>query len=199
MWSLAKPFFGIQKSKIVCSALRLTKESLGSRKATDLVEKKPPPMRKLIRKDLSNNCWPQCLWDPTRSNRRIINVTAMSARYKIGSASSWNWQKLAAEQLIKWTSYQAFILHKSRIPCPSPSAKLTPDRGSYLSFDLCGLNQADSEGFFCWPWWPPIRHWSSVRCFKQSMGARNRVGLSYQPVRLNRLAELFLGNYSWAP
>jgi hypothetical protein len=37
--------------------------------------------------------------------------------------------------------------------------------------------------------------------FKQSMGARNRIGigLSYRPVRLLSLAELVLGIDSWAP
>jgi hypothetical protein len=37
--------------------------------------------------------------------------------------------------------------------------------------------------------------------FKQSMGAKNRlgIGLSYWPVRLHRLAEIFLGIDSWAP
>jgi hypothetical protein len=37
--------------------------------------------------------------------------------------------------------------------------------------------------------------------FKQSMGARNRVGigLSYRPTRLHRLAKFILGIDSWAP
>ncbi len=43
---------------------------------------------------------------------------------------------------------------------------------------------------------------SSAGIFKQSMGARNRVGigLSYRPARLNSLAELgFYGIDYWAP
>ncbi len=42
---------------------------------------------------------------------------------------------------------------------------------------------------------------SCAGIFKQSLGARNRVGiwLSYRPARLHRLAELILGIDSWAP
>ncbi len=129
MWGLANS--GIQKSQIVCSALRLTKESLSSRSNWSLWKKAS------TNEKASNNCWPQCRWDPIGSTRQLINLTLSWVLYKIRPAGSWNWQKFAAEQpLMKQpvlgTSFQAFIQHKSRFPkiisFSSPSDKADSER-----------------------------------------------------------------------